>query len=71
MGGARPALDRQIVDVVNELAPEFEPVVGRDALQRTVRESFDRLSDAKIRAFVPILARRDARQRLRTRRVVA
>ena len=71
MDGARPALDRQIDDAVNELAREFEPMVGRETLERIVRQSFERLSDAKIKAFVPILARRDARQRLRARRVVA
>ena len=71
MEGARPMLDRQIDEVVNELAGEFEPVVGRDELQRVVRQSFELLADAKIKAFVPILARRNARQRLRARRVVA
>ena len=71
MDDVRPTHDRQIDDVVNELAGEFEPLVGRDELRRVVRESFENLSDAKIKGFVPILARRDARQRLRSRRVVA
>jgi len=71
MEGVRPTLDRQIDDVVNELAVEFEPLVGRDELHRVVHQSFEELAGAKIKSFVPILARRDARQRLRARRVVA
>ena len=71
MEAARPTLDRLIDDVVSELAAEFEPLVGRDELVRTVRRCFEDLSEAKIKAFVPILARRDARQRLRTRRISA
>jgi hypothetical protein len=71
MDTARPALDRQIHDVVNELAGEFEPQVGREALERVVRESFEGLSEARIKSFIPILARRQARQRLRARRNIA
>ena len=71
MEAARPSLDRLIDDVVSDLAGEFEPLVGREELVRTVRQSFEDLSEAKIKAFVPILARREARRRLRTRRISA
>jgi hypothetical protein len=70
MLGAPRTLERQIADVVNELSGEFGPL-GRDALVRVVRESFESLSDAKIKTFIPILARRAARERLRTRRIPA
>jgi len=71
MDGRAASFDRQIQDVVTDLSGEFQSVVGRDVLERVVKESFDELSDARIKGFVPILARRLARQRLRTRRVVA
>src|SRR5437763_9384928 len=71
MNDVRPTLDRYIDDAVTELTREFEPLVGHEELRRVVRQSFEDLSDAKIKAFVPILARREARQRLRTRRVPA
>ena len=71
MEAERSMFDRQIQDVVNGLAAEFEPIVGRETLERVVAACFAEMAEARITGFIPILARRRARERLRTQRVVA
>lgn len=53
--------------VVDDLATEFRARVDEDDVRRTVEEAFESFSDSRIRAFVPILARRTARELLRAR----
>jgi arsenate reductase len=52
--------------IVTRLTPEFEGVFASETLERWVAESWEQLSGtAKVRAFLPVLAERFARERLR------
>ena len=61
----RIAIQREVTSAASELSREFDRDVPVSEVHRAVRESFDRLADSPIKTFVPILARRDARDRLR------
>ena len=50
--------------LADDLAKEFEPAVPLEMVQRVVADSFASLADARLKAYVPILARRLARDRL-------
>jgi hypothetical protein len=56
----------QMIQLEDDLAREFEPTIARDTVHRVVSDTYESLSDARITAFVPILARRLARERLRS-----
>jgi hypothetical protein len=58
----RPSLERQISRVADDLADELQ--LSRETVEPLVSESFRTLSDSRIKSFVPILARRRARERL-------
>jgi hypothetical protein len=60
-----PLLEREMVIATRELSREFDPVVPPSVVERTVQESFDGFAGSQIKTFVPILARRHARQQLR------
>jgi hypothetical protein len=51
--------------VVNRLEREFAGLVGRDEISRRVHESLASLADSRVQTFVPVLAERGARVRLR------
>ena len=52
--------------IVSRLTPEFEGVFGPETLERFVEESWEQLSaTARHQTFVPVLAERFARERLR------
>jgi hypothetical protein len=59
--------------LADDLAKEFEPAVPSETIQRVVADTLASLADARLKAYVPILARRFARERLQSlgRRVVA
>jgi hypothetical protein len=57
--------DLTIRHAVVDLGNEFEGTVSLEAVDRIVREAFEGLKGAKVRGFVPLLARRFARDRLR------
>ena len=65
MGRGAVTMDQQI-QLEDDLAREFEPAIERDTVHRVVSDTYESLSDARITAFVPILARRLARERLRS-----
>ncbi|HEX2288426.1 MAG TPA: arsenate reductase ArsC [Gaiellaceae bacterium] len=49
----------------NALADEFAGVFSRETIERYISESLDLLGEARINVFVPVLAHRFARERLR------
>ena len=63
------SIDRQMDQMVHELASEFQ--LQPEAVQPVVADSFRTFSESRIKAFVPILARRHARRALRGTRGVA
>jgi Protein-tyrosine-phosphatase-like, N-terminal domain len=67
LGNDEPALDHAASAVTYELSREFEQVAPPDAVRAAVRESFESLATAPIKTYIPILARRIARERLRDR----
>ncbi len=58
-------VERQIASVTRDLQSEFEHRVAPEAVERTVAESFHAYERSRIRTFLPILVRREARSRLR------
>jgi protein-tyrosine-phosphatase len=64
-----PDFDRAVADrletAVDELAVELEGIATRDQIAEVVRESARQLRSGNVAAFVPVLARRFARERLR------
>src|SRR5512132_3436812 len=69
-GGAMPqALDpvtQQHIDrAAAGLADEFEGIFSRETIARYMAASQDRLGEARINVFVPVLAHRFARERLK------
>ena len=57
-----------VLQMAEDLATEFEPEVPRDTVRRIVAESFESLADARVKSYVPILARRLSRDRLLAQR---
>jgi hypothetical protein len=57
--------DQSIRHVVVELGHEFEGTLSFETVDRIVREAFEGLKGSKVRSFVPLFARRFARDRLR------
>jgi hypothetical protein len=60
-----PLLEREIHIATQELSQEFDRVVPSSVVQQTVQDSFEDFAGSQIKTFVPILATRQARQRLR------
>jgi hypothetical protein len=52
--------------IERELATEFSRVVPPDVIRDVARASLDEFRHAKVKDYVPILARRRARSRLRS-----
>ncbi|HEY5011937.1 MAG TPA: arsenate reductase ArsC, partial [Acidimicrobiia bacterium] len=50
---------------IENLAQEFEGVFSVETIERYLAESLDRLSGARVQAFVPVFVRRFTRDRLR------
>jgi protein-tyrosine phosphatase-like protein/uncharacterized protein DUF3562 len=59
-------MDVQVDVLADDLTREFEPEIERDTVLRVVQDTFESLDDARIKSYVPILARRMARDRLRS-----
>jgi protein-tyrosine-phosphatase len=59
------ALRARLDQVVDQLAVEFDGIYDRDAIRVLVDESADQLASGQVAGFVPILAHRFARERLR------
>jgi acyl-CoA synthetase (AMP-forming)/AMP-acid ligase II len=59
--------EQYIHHVVDDLATEFRARVDEEEVRQAVEDAFVSFSGSRIRAFVPILARRSARELLRAR----
>ena len=59
-------MDPQVDALTEDLTEEFAPNISRETVHRVVEDTFESLYDARIKSFVPILARRMARDQLRS-----
>jgi len=59
-------MDLQVEALADDLIREFESEVPRDTVYRVVADTFESLGNARITAYVPLLARRIARDHLRS-----
>jgi arsenate reductase (thioredoxin) len=57
--------DPALRDIVSDLAREFSGTFGRQTIERYVVDTWAQFHDARIRTYVPALAERFARERLR------
>jgi arsenate reductase (thioredoxin) len=68
-GSVPPTLDpvtqHHIAQVTEGLADEFAGIFSRETIERYISESVALLGESKINVFVPVLAHRFARERLR------
>ena len=60
-----PVTQRHIDQAADRLADEFAGVFSQETIARYLAESTDLLGDARINVFVPVLAHRFARERLK------
>jgi protein-tyrosine-phosphatase len=60
-----PVTQRHIDQAAERLAEEFAGIFSQETIARYMAESTDLLGDARINVFVPVLAHRFARERLR------
>jgi arsenate reductase (thioredoxin) len=60
-----PVTQHHIDQAAERLAEEFEGVFSKETIARYMAESRDLLGDARINVFVPVLAHRFARERLK------
>ena len=62
---AEAETERHIERGVESLVEEFRDVYRRETIEHAVKDALDSLSDAKFEDFVPVLAHREARERLK------
>lgn len=60
-----PFTEHHVRQAANRLADEFKGVFSEQTIERHIAESLDLLGEARINVFVPVLAHRFARERLR------
>lgn len=60
-----PVTQHHVRQAAEALAAEFEGVFSQETIERYIAESLDLLGDARINVFVPVLAHRFARERLK------
>jgi arsenate reductase len=60
-----PVTQHHVQQVTEGLVDEFAGVFSRETIERYIAESVDLLGESKINVFVPVLAHRFARERLR------
>ncbi len=60
-----PVTQHHVDQAAETLVREFEGVLSEETVARCFGESLDRLGDAKVEVFVPVLAQRFAREQLR------
>jgi hypothetical protein len=58
-------LNAQIEAAADRLTRSFKGTVSRDVISAYLRESMQQWSDARVKTFVPVLAERYARRRIR------
>ena len=60
-----PVTQHHIAQVTEGLVDEFAGIFSRETIERYITESVDLLGESRINVFVPVLAHRFARERLR------
>jgi arsenate reductase len=60
-----PVTQHHVRQAAAALADEFAGVFSQETIERYIADSLDRLREARINVFVPVLAHRFARERLR------
>jgi arsenate reductase (thioredoxin) len=60
-----PVTQHHVRQAANRLADEFKGIFSEQTIERYVADSLDLLGEARINVFVPVLAHRFARERLR------
>ncbi len=60
-----PVTRHHVQQAANALAAEFAGVFSRETIERYIAESLDLLGEPRINVFVPVLAHRFARERLK------
>jgi arsenate reductase (thioredoxin) len=60
-----PVTQHHIAQVTEGLTDEFAGIFSRETIERYISESVDLLGESRINVFVPVLAHRFARERLR------
>jgi arsenate reductase (thioredoxin) len=60
-----PVTQHHIAEAAKRLATEFEGLFSRETIERYMAESTDLLGGARVSVFVPVLAHRFTRERLR------
>jgi protein-tyrosine-phosphatase len=60
-----PVTQHHVRQAADALASEFEGVFSRETIERYIAESLDLLGDERINVYVPVLAHRFARERLK------
>ena len=60
-----PVTQNHVRQAAESLADEFAGVFSQETIERYIAESVDLLGDSKINVFVPVLAHRFARERLK------
>jgi arsenate reductase (thioredoxin) len=60
-----PVTQHHVRQAAERLADEFTGIYSEQTIERYIAESLDLLGDARINVFVPVLAHRFARERLR------
>jgi arsenate reductase len=60
-----PVTKRHIQQVTNGLVEEFSGIFSRETIERYITESVELLGDATVNLYVPVLAHRFARERLK------
>ena len=60
-----PITEHHVRQAADALVNEFAGVFSKETIERYIADSLDQLGDARINVFVPVLAHRFARERLR------
>ncbi len=60
-----PVTQHHVRQAADRLADEFAGIFSRETIERYIADSLDLLGDSKVNVFVPVLAHRFARERLR------
>ncbi len=60
-----PVTQHHVNQAAERLADEFAGIFSEETIDRYIAESLDLLGDARINVFVPVLAHRFARERLK------
>src|SRR6188472_2216357 len=60
-----PVTQHHVRQAADRLADEFKGIYSEQSIERYIAESLDLLGESRLNVFVPVLAHRFARERLR------